>query len=59
MSGPMNPKTGEVVIARAQSLSDIQAFFAFDPYLANQAATYNFVEFEPVKFQPFLKDWLG
>lgn len=59
MSGPMLPKTGGVVIARAQSVDDLQAFFEFDPYMANNAATYRFVEFDPVKFQPFLKDWVG
>ncbi|OJX38398.1 MAG: hypothetical protein BGO78_10405 [Chloroflexi bacterium 44-23] len=59
MSGPMNSKTGGVVIARAATLDDIQAFFSFDPYLANQAATYRFVEFDPLKRQPFLEDWVA
>lgn len=58
MSGPMLPKTGGVVIARAQTLDDIQTFFKYDPYLANQAATYRFVEFDPVKRQTFLEDWV-
>jgi len=57
-SGPKNPKTGGIVIARAESLQAIQAFFAQDPYLLNQAAEYTYVEFEPVKHQEFLKDWV-
>ncbi len=57
MSGPRNPKTGGIVIARAPSMQDIQAFFFSDPYQQHKAATYNFVEFNPVLYQPFLKDW--
>jgi len=58
MSGPMNPKTGGIVIARAPSLEEIQSFFLNDPYGQNQSANYRFVEFEPVKRQPFLEDWV-
>lgn len=58
MSGPIQPKTGGIVIARAPSLEDLQAFFLNDPYRLNQAATYQFVAFEPVKYQSFLEDWV-
>ena len=58
MSGPKNPKTGGVVIARAPSMSDIQAFFFNDPYLKHNAAKYQFLEFDPVKKQDFMEDWL-
>ena len=58
MSGPMNPKTGGIVIARAPSLEEIQTYFLNDPYGQNQAATYRFVEFDPIKRQPVLEDWV-
>ncbi len=58
-SGPMVPKSGGVVIARAPEKLDIENFFSDDPYLLNQAATYRFVEFEPVKHQNFLEDWIN
>ncbi len=58
MSGPMNPKTGGVVIAQAPSMQDIQSFFFNDPYHVHQAATYRFVEFDPVMYQPFLQNWI-
>ena len=58
-SGPMVPKSGGVVIARAPEKLDIENFFSDDPYLLNQAATYRFVEFEPVKRQNFLEDWIN
>ena len=57
-SGPKNPKTGGLVIARADSLETIQSFFANDPYLLNKVAEYTYTEFEPVKHQPFLVDWV-
>ncbi len=57
-SGPQNPRTGGIIIARGESLEAVQNFFMNDPYQKNNAATYRFVEFSPVKHQPFLKDWV-
>jgi uncharacterized protein YciI len=58
MSGPKDPKTGGLVIARAPSLEDIQGFFSHDPYQLKQAAVYTFREFDPVKRQAFMEDWI-
>ncbi len=58
-SGPQNPRVGGIVIARAASLAEIQEFFASDPYQIKQLATYRWVEFEPVKYQEFLKAWIS
>jgi uncharacterized protein YciI len=57
MSGPLNPRTGGMVVARAPSLEEIQSFFGQDPYQLNHVATYRFAEFSPVKRQPFLDNW--
>jgi uncharacterized protein YciI len=59
MSGPQNPKIGGIVIARAPSLEELQAFFKNDPYPTRKLATYRFVEFEPIKRQPFLESWVN
>ncbi|MFT3783791.1 MAG: YciI family protein [Nibricoccus sp.] len=59
LSGPQNPRTGGVVIARGESVEDVKAFFARDPYQVNQLANYRFIEFTPVKHQPFVADWIG
>ncbi len=59
MSGPMVPRTGGIVIARAPSVDDLREFFRHDPYAAKGVASYRFVEFEPVKRQPFLEDWIN
>lgn len=58
MSGPINPRTGGVVIARSPSVDDLREFFRMDPYAVKGLAGYRFVEFEPVKRQPFLEDWV-
>jgi uncharacterized protein YciI len=57
-SGPQNPKTGGIVVARAKSSEEIQAFFAKDPYALSGKGKHRFVEFEPVKNQPFLAEWI-
>ncbi len=57
-SGPQNPRVGGIVIARAPSLAALQSFFAADPYQVKKLATYRWVEFEPVKYQDFLKSWI-
>ncbi len=57
-SGPKNPRTGGIVIARAESEDELRNFFKQDPYQQNQAARYAFIEFNPVKFQPFLEKWI-
>ncbi len=57
-SGPQNPRIGGIVIARAPSLEALQALFANDPYYSANFANYRFVEFNPVKFQPWLEDWV-
>lgn len=58
MSGPLNPKTGGIVVAKAPSIDDLRAFFSKDPYSIKGLAKYRFVEFEPVKRQALLEDWV-
>ena len=58
LSGPMNPRTGGVVIARAAAIEEVQSFFAQDPYRLRGVAEHRIVEFEPVKRQPFLDGWV-
>jgi uncharacterized protein YciI len=58
LSGPREPRTGGIAIARAESLEDIQAFFSNDPYQLKNVATHVFIEFNPVLHQPWLEDWI-
>jgi len=57
MSGPQNPKTGGIVVCRAPSLEEIQAFFKNDPYFLAKMTEYRFIEFEPVKRAAFIEAW--
>jgi uncharacterized protein YciI len=58
LSGPREPRTGGLVIARSESLTDIQTFFSRDPYLLKNVATHNYIEFNPVLHQSWLDDWV-
>jgi uncharacterized protein YciI len=59
MSGPREPKSGGVVIARAPSLEELKDFFNDDPYRVKGLAFHEFIEFNPVKSQPFLASWVS
>ena len=59
LSGPQIPRTGGIVIARASSLEALQLFFSNDPYQVKELASYRWVEFQPVKHQLFLSDWVN
>ncbi len=58
-SGPKNPRVGGIIVARAESAEAIKEFFYQDPYIIGKAAEYEFIEFNPVKHQDFLKDWVN
>lgn len=58
-AGPMVPRTGGIIIARAESLEALHALFANDPYIVNNVATYRYIEFNPIKRQPLLEGWIS
>lgn len=58
MSGPQVPKVGGMLIARAPSKEELEAFFANDPYQVKHIATYRFVEFEPVLRAEIVEGWI-
>lgn len=58
MSGPQEPRAGGILIARANSRAEVDAFCADDPYRQAGAANYRVIEFNPVKHQPELVGWL-
>ena len=59
MSGPKEPASGGIAIARANSIEEIRAFFAQDPYALAQAATHTITEFLPVKYAPLASPWIN
>ena len=59
MSGPQNPRTGGIIVARAESLEAAKQFFSKDPFQMKKAARYRFIEFSPVKHTALVRDWVG
>jgi uncharacterized protein YciI len=58
MSGPRLDKLGGIVICRAPSQDALEAFFRDDPYAIHGVAIHRFVEFNPVKRQNWLENWV-
>jgi uncharacterized protein YciI len=58
MSGPLVPREGGVIIARANDLEEIQSFCNQDPFSLEGCAAYHFIEFQPVKQQVELSNWI-
>ena len=50
---------GGIIIARAESKEELELLFQKDPYQIYKLADYEFIEFEPVKYQDFLSDWIN
>jgi uncharacterized protein YciI len=59
MSGPQEPRTGGIVIARAPSKGALEEFFKTDPYQQRGQATYRFIEYNPVKYASQIESWLN
>lgn len=55
-SGPMNPKTGGIIIAASTDKAALEAIFAQDPFNLAEIADYQFTEFTPIKHCDALKD---
>jgi uncharacterized protein YciI len=53
-SGPQLPRTGGVLLARAASREELDAALAEDPFSKAGAATYQVVQFAPIKTAPEL-----
>ena len=60
LSGPSIPPAGGILIARAQSLDELNAFLADEPFCKAKVMRFaRITEFDPVQHQPALKDWFG
>lgn len=56
MSGPMKPRSGGIIIAATNDRDSLEAIFQKDPYYLAEIATYEFIEFTPVKHCDELKE---
>ena len=55
-SGPMNPRTGGIIIAATKDKSGLEAIFQKDPFYLAEIADYQFIEFTPIKHCDALKE---
>ena len=51
-SGPMNPREGGVILAKAESRAALEKILSEDPFWQNKIADYQIIEFNPVKASP-------
>ena len=60
LSGPSNPPKRGILIARAESLEELNEFLADEPYCRAKVMRFSRItEFDPVQHQPILNDWFG
>jgi uncharacterized protein YciI len=60
LSGPSIPPSGGILIARAESLDELNEFLADEPYCKAKVMRFSRItEFDPVQHQPILRDWFG
>ncbi len=57
-SGPKEPRSGGIIVARAKTQAELESFFQNDPFQVKGLGAYKFIEFAAVSYQPFLKDWI-
>ena len=53
-SGPRNPRTGGVIMLRADNVEDVSAILSEDPFNINGVADYQIVEFTPKMFSSYI-----
>jgi uncharacterized protein YciI len=51
-SGPRDPRTGGVILARFENDEDVQRFIASDPFYGANVAEYQTIRFDPTKLDP-------
>ena len=53
-SGPQNPRTGGVLLSQLRDRKILDAFLEHDPFYIHGIASYQVIEFTPVKYHPLL-----
>lgn len=58
-SGPQEPRIGGIILSQVKERAKLEKFIKEDPFLVNNLADYEIIEFIPVKYQPELARLLG
>ena len=56
VSGPQNPRTGGVIIAKISSKSEFEELLSQDPFAKEGIASHEIIEFDPVLYDDMLKE---
>lgn len=56
VSGPMNPRTGGIIIALTKDKDYLESVLQQDPYHLAEIADYQLIEFTPIKHRDEIKD---
>ena len=48
-SGPKNPRTGGILLSQLKDRETLENFLKNDPFILNEVASYELIEFTPVK----------
>ena len=51
-SGRKNPRSGGIILMRAENKDAVQEIIAHDPFYQNEIAQYDIIEFEASKYCP-------
>ena len=54
-SGPQNPRTGGVMLSQLKEKTTLEAFLKADPFVKRGIASYQIIEFTPVKYHQAIK----
>jgi len=57
-SGAQNPRTGGVILCKANSKAEVELIISEDPFNIHGAATYEIIEFSPTKFAPAFESFV-
>ncbi len=58
-SGPQNPRTGGVLISQLKDRKILDSFLQHDPFYLHDIASYQVVEFTPVKYHQLLSSFVN
>ena len=58
-SGPRNPRTGGIILCNFTSVEEVWSFIHQDPFYIHGIASYEVIEFNPVKFAEGFKPFIS
>lgn len=50
VSGPRNPRTGGIILSQLNNRNQLEDFLKEDPFYIHDVASYDVIEFTPVKY---------